>query len=193
MLAFILQSPSLHQAIGDEIAPAWLSTGTLASEHVDKHSPRLEAVFLEVLRLMNSPSTARTVISDTVVGGKQLRAGAKVMVPYRQLHLNQSIFGSTAASFDADRFQRDETLARSSSYRPFGGGLTLCPGRFIARSEVLMFVASVLWRFDVKVLKWSGKMENAGFPEPEDRNPPIGLMGPIKGHDVIVELRDAIR
>lgn len=31
------------------------------------------------------------------------------------------------------------------------------------------------------------------FPEPEDRNPPIGVMGPIRGEDVLIEMRAAKR
>jgi len=194
MLAFILHCPSLHQTILTEIAPAFQSaTAAVVSDHIVDRTPHLEAIFLEVLRLRDSPGTARTVISDTVIGTKKLRAGAKLLIPYRQLHLDPTVFGAAAASFDPDRFQRDKALARSPSYRPFGGGLTLCPGRFLARAEVLMFVAVVLWRFEIAVVSESGGTQDAGFPEPEDRTPPIGVMGPVKGQDVWVEVRAATR
>ena len=125
---------------------------------------------------MDTPGTARTVISDTVIGEKKLRAGAKLLIPYRQLHMDPKAFSATVASFDPERFQRDKALARSPSYRPFGGGSTPCPGRFLAISEVLMFVAMVLWRFDIKVAEGDEETKDSGFLEPEDRNPPIGVM-----------------
>ena len=37
----------------------------------------------------------------------------------------------------------------ASSYRPFGGGSTLCPGRHFAMMEILSITALILWRFDV--------------------------------------------
>ena len=193
MLAFLLQSPSLHQSVLTEITPAFRNSSKPDSQHILSHAPRLEAIFLEVLRLMDSPGTARTVLSDTAIGSKKLHAGAKLLIPYRQLHLDPDIFGNTVASFDPDRFQRDKSLARSPYYQPFGGGVTRCPGRFLARSEVLTFVATVLWRFDVEVVGMSGEPKNAGFPAPEDRNPPIGVLGPIKGQDIWVELQEASR
>ena len=193
MLAFILKSPSLRQSILTEIAPAFRTTTTPGSDHIFNHIPQLDAVFLEVLRLMDPPSTARTVILDTVIGEKKLRAGAKLLIPYRQLHMDPKTFGATAASFDPERFQRDKALARSPGYRPFSGGSTLCPGRFLANSEVLMFVAMVLWRFDIKVAEGDKETKNSDFSEPKDRNSSIEIMRSIRGQDVLIEMRAAKR
>jgi hypothetical protein len=44
-------------------------------------------------------------------------------------------------------------LKRGSSFRPFGGGATLCAGRFLAQKEVLRFIGTALWRYDVEVLR----------------------------------------
>lgn len=165
-------------------------------DRILNHSPRMEAVFLEVLRLMDDPGTSREILSDTMIGSKKLRAGAKLLVPYRQLHLDARIFGPNATSFNADRFLQggdSSGLARSPAFRPFGGGVTLCPGRFLARQEVLMFVATLLWRYDVRVVAERGDGGRDGFPKPKDRQPPLGMMGPIKGHDIAVELRAVAR
>lgn len=70
--------------------------------------------------------------------------------------------------------------------------MTLCPGRFLARQEVLAFVATVLGRFEVGVVRTVGSGEG-GLPRPETRNPPIGMMAPVKGQDVIVEVRETGR
>lgn len=89
--------------------------------------------------------------------------------------------GDTATSFDPERFLRHETRMRGQSFRPFGGGVTLCPGRFLARQEVLMFVATVMWRFDLKVVQEMGDRGWSGFPKPRDNQSSLGMMGPIKG------------
>jgi hypothetical protein len=41
------------------------------------------------------------------------------------------------------------TPADAKMVRAFGGGVSLCPGRFFASNEVLSYAASVLWRFDI--------------------------------------------
>lgn len=67
--------------------------------------------------------------------------------------------------------------------------MTLCPGRFLARQEVLAFVATVLGRFEVGVVRFIGA-EKGGLPRPETRNPPIGMMAPVEGQDIIIEVRE---
>ena len=130
-----------------------------------QHLESLKDGFLHYLdlevRLEQFPGEG--ILSDTVIGEKKLRAGAKLLIPYRQPHMDPKTFGATAASFDPERFQRDKALARNPSYRPS------------------MFVAMVLWRFDIKVAEGDKETKNSSFPEPEDRNPPIGVMGPIRG------------
>lgn len=105
------------------------------------------------------------------------------MIPYRQLHFSEDAFGGTADQFDPERFYRDKTLSRCSSYRPFEGGSTYCPGRFIARQEVLIFVAIVLERYNIQLVT-PDKQSKAVFPRVEERKPCLGVMGPVKGDDL---------
>ena len=156
--------------------------------HIVTQRPRLEAVYLESLRLMESSGSARNVIADTI-GTKRIRAASKLLIPYRQLHLDPRAFGPSAASFDPDRFHIDQTAARSPSFRPFGGGVTLCRGRFLARQEVLAFVATVIGRFEVGVVRVVG-IGKGGLPRPETRNPPMGMMMPVEGQDVMMKVRE---
>lgn len=61
--------------------------------------PRLNAFFDEVMRMTNSSSSVRSVVSDTVIGDTVLGAGTKVLIPYRQLHFNEDVFGENALQF----------------------------------------------------------------------------------------------
>lgn len=115
------------------------------------HCPLLASFYEEVLRLTVDPIAVRVTTEEVTIGGKVLQPGRKVLAPFRQMHFNPEIYGADAAAFDPQRFANNPKLQRSTSWRPFGGGNTHCPGRFIARREVYMFIAIVLFRFDVKL------------------------------------------
>ena len=44
----------------------------------------------------------------------------------------------------------------SVAWMPFGGGTSMCPGRFVAMSEIKMFVATVLLRWEVELVTPAG-------------------------------------
>ena len=117
-----------------------------------ENSPQLDAVWYEVLRIYNNAAVARKATVDTVISGKTIRNGETVLGPFRQFHMDPDIFGTGASSFNPDRFLNDKGLSHVKGYHPFGGGNTYCPGRFFARSEVYLFVATVLRRFDLEVV-----------------------------------------
>ncbi|PQE19968.1 cytochrome P450 protein [Rutstroemia sp. NJR-2017a BVV2] len=52
----------------------------------------------------------------------------KVLMPFQQMHSNPDVFGQNAAQFDPRRFLNNPSLTKSTSYHPFGTGLTYCPG-----------------------------------------------------------------
>lgn len=163
------------------------TAGAFLTDQIDMtwllHScPHLNAFFDEVIRMTNSSSSVRTVMSDTVIGDCTLRAGMKVLIPYRQLHFNKEVFGTDALKLNPERFLKNKALARSPSYRPFGGGSTYCPGRFIARQEVLAFIGIVLNRFRTEL---AGAQ---GIPRLEEMKPCLGIMGPVAGGDLIVRV-----
>lgn len=193
ILTYMLHDSNLFTSIRNEVVPAVQASTSPndLSSRLDR-CPHLDAIFHEVLRLVSSSSSIRNVQTPITVGGKYLRAGTKVLIPYRQLHFDEDVFGSNAQSFDAERFLRNKDLVKSSSYRPFGGGTTHCPGRFLARREVLTFVALVVDRFELELAGDVGTSGTA-FPKLEDRKPCLGIMGPLTGEDVIVKVREAKR
>lgn len=108
-------------------------------------------------------------------------------MPFRQLHFNANAFGQDVNAFNPERFL-DRDLLKSASWRPYGGGATLCPGRFLARREVYMFVATVMRRFEMEMLNDDGKRK---FPRLDLGTPVNGMMGPKAGDDVVVRIRRA--
>ena len=185
IFSHLLHDQSLLDVIRQETAPG------IANENLDVafltgQCPRLDSVYHEVLRLRMATSLMRYVTAPTRIGTKILHAGHNVMVPYRELHYNEEIWGVKSSEFNSERFLKDKSLARNPSYRPFGGGQHLCPGRFLAKQSVFAFVALVLHRFDLALVKDKGCGDE--FPRPDETKPGLGSLPPLKGDDVVVRL-----
>ena len=130
MLAYLVSHPDLMDAVRSEMASAFDSPGCVNFHYLNDSCPQLGAIWNETLRMTASSTSVRYLIADTVIGGKTLRKNNRVMIPSRQLHFNEEVFGRDAHQFDPDRFIRNKALLKGSSWRPFGGGTTICPGRF---------------------------------------------------------------
>ena len=90
------------------------------------------------------------------------------------------LFGSDAKQFKWDRFLKDSDLAKPPQYRPFGGGIGLCPGRFLAQAEVISMVALLITRYELQT--------TSKIPELDTKMPPIGMGGPVPGQDIVVRV-----
>ena len=191
MLAYILQDPAKTESIRNEVAPG-VQDGTINIHHLMDQCPQLGAAYHEILRLCSSSTSIRYITETTEIGGKKIRKGNKLLIPYRELHHNHDVYGENTFQFDADRFLVNKELNRDSSYRPFGGGSSLCPGRFIAKQEVVTFVALVLYKYDMKLsLKTDeqGRQVPQPFPKVDAWKPTLGVLAPAPGNDLVVQLK----
>lgn len=188
ILSYILCDKSLLEAIKAEIKPAF-EGDTVNNRHLYDDCPRLAAVLEETLRLTFGSMSIRKVAVPTVLGTKMLKPGNPVMIPMRQLHYNESAFGGNAGQFDAERFLKDPSLNKSPSYKPFAGGVTYCPGRFLAKREVLVFVATLLHRFDIEVSNGGSEKEGRRPPQIDHVSPNLGVMPPVKGTELYIRLK----
>ena len=202
LLAHVLSSQSLLSSIRAETAGAISPTPTtfdMANEpiKIDHHylldsCPHLNSAFNETLRLTSTPANVREVVAPATIGGKTLTPGIKVLIPQRQLLMDEQGFGSTAQDADLDRFFNDKTLEKSGFYRPFGGGTTLCSGRFLARREVLAFVAILLWRYDIDMVGEGEQLlgvRGKPFPKLNLGKPSLGIASPMPGDDVVIAIQ----
>ena len=193
MLAYLLSDRGLLNSIRTETDPT-VSDNNVDLERLMNHCPRLESVFYETLRLTGASSSVRRVIAPTEIGGKVLRSGHRVIIPYRQLHLNKDVYGMDVNEFDPDRFLKNRNLNHHPSYRPFGGGANYCPGRFIARQEVNVFVALLLSRFEIDILPEKGRRDGertaARLPVMDHGKPCLGVLRPKRGEDIILSVRE---
>ena len=183
----MIADKGLRDAVRKETSAAWIS-GKLDIKVLTSACPILTNVFLECLRTKGGAMTGRKVRKPTKIGSKLLQSGATVLIPSQQLHSNEKVWGTASQEFDAERFGRDESLAKHPSYRPFGGGVSMCPGRQIAKEEVYSLVAIILRRFDVHV---SEELPHQ-FPDLDHNQPALGITGPAPGMDIWLDVHDAL-
>ena len=184
----LLFNEDLLRLVRSETENAW-EDGQLDKKHLCANSPILDAMFHEALRLNGGAMVARKVLQPLELGGKILQQGNTVLIPSRQLHKNENVWGHDVNEFNAFRFAKDKSLAQHSSFRPFGGGVTYCPGRVLAKEEVFGFIAILSHRFDLKLAKMavSGTSQQT-FPRLDDTIPALSISGPVKGMDIHVDL-----
>ncbi|KAI0449786.1 cytochrome P450 [Xylaria acuta] len=182
MLAYLVQNPLLMDIVRRETAAAIRNDKTIDLKHLYNSVPQLDNAWKEMLRLSAFAASVRLITEDTVVGNKILRKGNRLIIPYRQLHMDATVYGKSVNEFYPERFAESPSLANNNSYRPFGGGSTMCPGRHIAKRAVYIFITMVLNRFDLEVRGDRTTLE-------ADLTRPVpGLMSPKVGQELWVRL-----
>ncbi|KJZ73983.1 hypothetical protein HIM_06651 [Hirsutella minnesotensis 3608] len=188
VLAILLWDGSLMQHVQEETKGAW-KNGRLDVKHLCANSPWLDAVFYETMRLRNGAGAIRIVLEKFELAGKVLQPGNAILLPARQLHTNGNVWGPDVWEFDPSRFLKKKSLARHASYRPFGGGITYCPGRFLAKEEVYGFIALLFHHFEVTLAPTDASGNKQRFPLFNDTVPSLGVNGPRDDMDLIIDMK----
>ncbi|KAH7136043.1 cytochrome P450 [Dendryphion nanum] len=188
-IAHLAYDPKLLDAIRTEVSPA-MKDGVLKELYLYENCPKVESLVSEMLRMTVASALVREVIAPTDVGGKILMPGSKLLIPYRQLHLNRDAWGADPLALDPFRFAANPKMQNSKAYRPFGGGNTLCPGRFIAKRSMCFAVALLVNKFDLEIDPESRKNGILPpFPKIDTTKPSPGASLPHEGDDVILVLK----
>ncbi|KAI1320986.1 cytochrome P450 [Xylariaceae sp. FL0255] len=158
--------------------------------------PLLNSVFNEVVRVYSTGASVRHTTRNVTIGNKRVPAGTDIIMPHRQLLVDQGAFGEDAHIVNPERFigsGKGRSLERHHFYRPFGGGTSMCSGRITGRYEVMGFAAIVLHRYNLELVK-EGAMAfdgTVGIPLPriDLKKPSLGVSKQVEGDDMIVEVR----
>ena len=181
----MIHDPPLLAAIRTEISSIPTTPDNpIAYANALNKCPVLVSLFNETLRTSAATGSWREASKNNIVGGKTIPKGTPVLVPYRDILMDRGAFGDDAPAFRWDRFQRDENLVNHANFRPWGGGAGICPGRFVAQAEILMFVALVVKRYEIE----RAEPETAA-PRVNADMPSAGIMGPVGNKDVIMRLK----
>ncbi|KAL4919575.1 cytochrome P450 [Aspergillus aurantiobrunneus] len=124
-----------------------------------EQNPLLSALYNETHRISINSSSARTVEQDMTINNRTFKAGAVLLVPYRQLAMSHPLLAENWDIFEPGRFLENPALARSKSFLPFGAGKHKCVGRFLGRRLALTFAALVVRRFSVQAVDSVPKVE----------------------------------
>lgn len=201
IIAHILYDPALLVQLREEVAPCFSPSPSPHSAKITSltqlfdSTPILSSLYHEGLRVYNAPMGARSVTRPCSLPSAPsviLQPGKKLLMPYRQLHYDPAVWGKDIDAFDPTRFlgpSGEKLKSRNTSFRPFGGGSTYCPGRFLAWREIALFVACVVWRFDITLVD-----DGTEFPVVDERKPTGGMMGPVEGKkgEVLIEVRPRV-
>ncbi|KAL8917986.1 MAG: hypothetical protein Q9208_007650 [Pyrenodesmia sp. 3 TL-2023] len=134
-------------------------TRSIVVSKLKEHCPLLLSTYQETMRVQTHNSSSRWVLKDTVIAEQYLlKAGNIVQMPSYPVHVMPSIYGVDAENFKADRFiklenRKEKLKQHPASFRSFGGGATLCPGRHFATAELSAATAMFVMRFEMEPVK----------------------------------------
>ncbi|KAI0965156.1 cytochrome P450 [Xylaria arbuscula] len=153
-----LKDPHLCARMIFEVKQCISDDGKLNICHLEKQ-PLLQSVFAEVLRMRVSIFVSRIVEHrDIVFDGYILPQGEIIIMPTEALHNHHDAWAKAGwetttplMQFDPDRFIINSEFNQdglAGVWIPFGGGNRMCPGRHIAKLEVITSFAYLFLNFD---------------------------------------------
>ncbi|CAI5789185.1 7-alpha-hydroxycholest-4-en-3-one 12-alpha-hydroxylase-like [Podarcis lilfordi] len=174
VLVHLLKYPEAMKAVWEEVDRVLRETGqevNPGSPIIDVSletikTPLLDSTIEETLRLKVSPFLFRSVMQDIdlkMSDGREyiFRKGDQLLLfPFLGLHMDPEIYPDPH-TFKYDRFLNPDGTKREfykngkklKQYTmPFGGGPSICPGRFFAVTELKMFVILMLTCFDMELV-----------------------------------------
>lgn len=161
---------------------------------IESKCPLLLSAYRELLRLRTQSSSSRWIVKDTLIADQYLlKKDSVLMVPGALIHADP-IWGPDRGEYNPRRFLKNNpTISASTStststafpsttstkksdqdksakvhpgaYRAWGGGQTLCPGRFFATTEITAAVAMVVARFEIEPVDANGGRVKWRFPK----------------------------
>ncbi|KAK0459099.1 cytochrome P450 [Desarmillaria tabescens] len=167
LLLHIVTIPGLADRIRKSIAPAFDSEGKVTNLDLMVNDPLFRSTYNETLRLYSTSISTRN---------------------FRPHHWDADVWGPDVEKFVPDRFIRESAngLIKGDAKltRPFGGGTSLCPGRFFASNEIISFVGAILLKYDIRLAA------GESIPRPNLNAPSLAFPAPMNDVEVIITKRN---
>ncbi|XP_049637722.1 5-beta-cholestane-3-alpha,7-alpha-diol 12-alpha-hydroxylase [Suncus etruscus] len=173
IILFLLKHPEAMQAVREEATQALREASLEGKQSFDMminilgRTPVLDSVMEESLRLGSAPTLYRMVQEDYTLktaNGQEypLRQGDIVILfPYLSVHMDPEIHPEPY-TFKYDRFLNPNGSRKTDFYKggkkihhytlPWGAGISICPGRFFALSEMKLFILMMVVHFDLELV-----------------------------------------
>jgi cytochrome P450 len=144
-LFLLSRSPEWTAALREEIARV-AGGGSVAAEHIDA-LVLTQQVIQEAMRLYPPvPIMSRQAVADATLDGREIRAGASLIMPIYAIHRHAKRWDDPDA-FLPERFSpANEASIPRYQYMPFGAGPRVCIGRVFAMMEATAMLATFLQR-----------------------------------------------
>lgn len=193
-MAHVFSRPELLTAIRDEVLPhVTIVSASPGDEReanfpvklLDSACPLLLSTYREVTRVSNQAMPTRYTLEDTVLTDAHGReylvpAGNTVVMP-ASVHSAVGVWGPDAGEFKPQRFldwSEKSSRERHAAYLPYGGGKHLCPGRNLAKAEILGLVVAFTLAFEMEE-EAPGQGQPIRVPEKEPARLGQGIGKPI--------------
>ncbi|KAL9134788.1 MAG: hypothetical protein Q9175_004026 [Cornicularia normoerica] len=206
MLLTIYSDAALLESIRTEIGAVMTTTepsstmGEKRKHEIDittleTKCPLLISAYRELLRHRTQSSSSRWIVQDTILADQYLlKKDSVLMVPGALIHADP-IWGPDRKKYNPRRFLKSPPDSQAGSakvhpgaYRAWGGGQTLCPGRFFATTEITSAVAMVVMRFEIEAVDRKGRRGDWVFPKVDGNRVASSIHPPSK--DVRVRIRE---
>ncbi|XP_061111439.1 5-beta-cholestane-3-alpha,7-alpha-diol 12-alpha-hydroxylase-like [Conger conger] len=199
LLLYLMKHPEAMKAIREEVEGLLKETGQEVkrggvlielTRDMLLRTPILDSAVDETLRLTTAPVLTRAVLQDMslkMANGIEytIRQGDRVaLFPYTAVQTNPEVHPDPL-TFKYDRFLTPEGTKKTDFYKngkrlryynmPWGGGVTMCPGRFFAINELKQFVFLMLTYFDFEL-----KNPDEEIPAIDTKRWGFGAMQPVK-------------
>ncbi|KAF2713761.1 cytochrome P450 [Pleomassaria siparia CBS 279.74] len=139
--------------IQDKHTTLTVDLGSLKSD-----CPILMAVLQETLRYHSTVMSVKAVEKDMILSKTYLlKKNSVLMIPGPVVHHDANVWGPDADWFNHHRFLDTKKTVNTASYRPFGSGATMCPGRHFSTNVILALVTMMMLQFDVHPVENQGE------------------------------------
>ncbi len=160
-LYHLLRDPEARTAVQAELRAV---DGDIALPATLKQMPVFNSSVMEALRLSSSSLVVRHVVRDFTLElstGQRyaLRAGDRLCLCPQVSHTDAELFP------EPERYRFDRFVGKDGPVQffkrgkrvtmalmPFGAGVSMCPGRFLASNEIVQVVAILLTQFELELL-----------------------------------------
>lgn len=197
-LYYVMRDPEIKRLIVDEVRSVMAAIEArtpngmplLDTSHLAEME-RLDSCIWEALRLTTATIVMREALEPTTLSlfnGEtiEIEKGERVVLYARMAHMDPDIYESPNA-FRYDRFLASANRQFTKAGKPvkfhllpFGGGKSICPGRYFAINEFKLLVAMLIQSFDFEVLP-------SGEPELDFTRTGLGNLPPKS--DIMVKYR----